>query len=58
MVKAFGFTKTEKLVVQMEGDILATWDRKGNVVEHRNLDTLVRHVDPVFVGSLVFYEAR
>ncbi|XP_027107958.2 F-box/kelch-repeat protein At3g06240-like [Coffea arabica] len=56
VVKAFGFTKSGQLVMQMHGDRLASWEPEGNCLKHLDIDGFLHHVDASFVESLVLYE--
>lgn len=56
VVKAFGFTKSGQLVMQMHGDRLASWEPESNCVKHLEIDGFLHHVDATFVESLVLYE--
>ncbi|XP_027114843.1 F-box/kelch-repeat protein At3g06240-like [Coffea eugenioides] len=56
VVKAFGFTKSGQLVMQMHGDRLASWEPEGNCLKHLEIDGFLHHVDASFVESLVLYE--
>lgn len=56
VVKAFGFTKSGQLVMQMHGDRLASWDPESNCLKRLEIDGFLNHVDATFVESLVLYE--
>ncbi|KAL3515950.1 hypothetical protein ACH5RR_022852 [Cinchona calisaya] len=58
VVKAFGFTKSGNLVMQLHGDKLASWEPEKNHLKRLEIDGFLHHVDASFVESLVLYKGR
>lgn len=53
--KVSGFTKSGKLIMQMDCGTLASWDPLNNELEILKIDGFLNHIDTSFVESLVLY---